>query len=184
VAGVVLGALLLGSPSISEGQEKAQAAPAAATGGRLNIQALAKIVANYRLLLYSAPQPCTTDPCPVKITLTFVPVNGQDVCIAKIPESLEFGSTMGGNPTKTINWTIDPGGKLIEFHTKSGILLVDDPKQQIKPDNTRTNAVTFSAKNKHNEKGTATYVPVILYRTAPDQPPHLCGTGDPQIVNN
>jgi len=186
VAAVVLGALLLGSPSMSEGQEKAQAGRGAATGkdGRPDIPAPAKISAAYRRLFFSPAQDCNADPCNVSITLTIVKVEEQDICIAKIPVSLNFINTNSSNPPKTINWIVTPAGMLVEFHAKNGILLVDDAKQQIKPDNARTNAVTYSAQNKHRQKEVATYVPVILYRSAPDQAPSLCATGDPQIANN
>jgi hypothetical protein len=185
VAAIVLGALLLGSSSTSEGQEKAQAGRGAATGkDALAMPLPVKIVAAYRRLFFSPAQDCNADPCNVSITPTIVKVEEQDICIAKIPESLNFNNTNSSNLTKTITWIVVPGGMLVEFHPKNGILLVDDPKQQIKPDNARTNAVTYSAQNKHKQKGGATYVPVILYRSAADQAPSLCATGDPQIVNN
>jgi hypothetical protein len=185
VAAVVLGALLLGGPSMSEGQEKAPAGRGAATGkDGLAMPAPAKISAAYRRLFFSPAQDCIDDPCKVPITLTIVKVEEQDICIAKIPEALNFKNTNSGNTTKTIKWIIDPGGMFIEFHAKNGILPVDDAKQQIKPDPARTNAVTYGAQNKHKQQNVATYVPVILYRSAPDQAPSLCATGDPQIVNN
>ena len=186
VAAVLLGALLLGSPSVSEGQDTAQAGRGAATGkgGQLDMSAPAKIGAAYRRLFFNPAQVCDADPCEVTITPTIVRAEEQDICVAKIPESLTFNNTNSANRPKTINLTIYPGGKLIEFHAKNGILLVDDARQQIRPDNARTNPVTYSAQNKHRQRGAATYVPVILYRSAADQAPSLCATGDPQIVNN
>jgi hypothetical protein len=186
VAAVVLGTVLLGSASMAGAQEKAPAKRSAAIGkdARPDSLVLAKIVAAYRRLFFSPGQDCNADPCNVSITPTIVKVEEQDICIAKIPESLNFNNTNPGNPTKTINWIIAPGGMLVEFHAKNGILLVDDVKQQIKPNNARTDTVTYSAQNKHKQREAATYVPVILYRSAADQAPSVCATGDPQIVNN
>ena len=169
-----------------EGQEKAPTAPGAATGkdGRADLQAQAKILEAYRLLFYGPIHKCTADPCIVPVTPSIVAIGGQDICIAKLPESLEFSNTSGANPPKTITWVINPGGKRIEFHASNGILMVDNAKQQIKPDNARTNPVTYSAKNKHNQNDKPTYVPVILYWAVAGLPPSLCATGDPQIVNN
>jgi hypothetical protein len=168
----------------SEAQLAAAAALARLAPSEAQIAKI-KILEAYRALVYTPPQDCTSmDPCTVTITLDFIPYNGSTYCIATFPASLTFHNTVSTNPPKTINWIFDPGPMFVEFHTSSGILLVDNPKQQIKPDPSRTNAVTFSAKNKHNDKGVTTYVPVLLYRTAAGQPPNVCATGDPQIAND
>jgi hypothetical protein len=179
VAAVVLGALLLGGASVAVGQEKvkAKAVPAA------DMAALANIVANYRALIYRVPQPCGDTDCAVQITLKVVPVDGHNVCIVNLPESLIFTNSEGGRPVE-IAWTLNTGGYLVEFPTRSGIVVVDDAKSQIDPDNQRTDMVTYKAKNKHNKKGSATYVPVVLYRAEAGQAPSVCASGDPQIVNN
>jgi len=169
---LVLGALLLGSASVAAGQAKAP----------VRDTELVKLIEAYRLLFYSAPQQCGGADCSVQITLTVTSVDGQDICIAKLPSSIQFPNT--GNGQRNITWTLNTGGYLVEFPTKNGIMVIDDPKTQIIPDPARTSPVAYGAKNKHNAKGTATYVPVVLYRSAADQPPGVCATGDPQIVNN
>ena len=118
-----------------------------------------------------------------QITMSSASVNGQDVCIAQLPVSLTFTGA-GSNKKRTITWTLVTNNLLVEFPTKNGILVVDDANGQINPDNARTDPVTYKAKNKHDAQGDATYVPVILYRTAAGEAPSVCATGDPKVVNN
>jgi hypothetical protein len=173
VAAVVLGTLIV-SPAVI-------AAKADVESG--------KILQAFRGLVLSAPQPCTSDPCMVTVSINYVSTGGQTLCYATFPVSLTFVNTTSANPIKTIIWTIDPGtinpvGSSVEFHKTRGILVVDRGQGQIVPDDERTDAHTYSAINKHRKKDTATYVPVILYRTNPALAPSLCATADPQIVNN
>ena len=178
VATVVFVALLLGCAPMPVVQEKARAS--IQSESRVLVT---KIIEAYRSLIYTTDQQCGNADCLVPITLSFVPVEGKEVCIATFPEALVFTNSAGGGP-KVITWKINTGGRLIEFHTAHGILVVDDAKSQIKPDNVRTDPVTFSATNKHNQQGSATYVPVILFRPTPTESAHVCATGDPQIINN
>ena len=144
------------------------------------------------LFFKSSFQTCA-DMCNVMISLrsvTLKTLEGEDkeYCIATVPDTLMFGGTLlGNNPPKTITWTLNTGnlgGRTVEFHEKSGILKVDDAKGQIDPDKQRTSPTVFEAKNKHKQMGSASYVPVILFRTKTDSVPELCAVGDPKIVNN
>ena len=142
-----------------------------------------KIIQDYRSVIFANPQSCGNADCSVDITLAFPLVDGKEVCVATIPPVITFTDSVGGAP-KTITWNVITGGRIIEFHSAHGILVVDDAKSQIKPDNARTGPVTFSATNRHNAKGSATYVPVILFRPTATESAHVCATGDPQIIND
>jgi hypothetical protein len=145
----------------------------------------AKILMAYRALLLGPPQPCTSDPCMVTISANVIASGAQTFCYVQFPASLTFANTSSGNPIKTITWSINTNGYLVEFHEHHGILVVDAGKKgQIIPDDSRTDELTYSAINKHRKKDVATYVPVVLYRANPTDVPSLCATGDPQIVNN
>jgi len=145
----------------------------------------AKLLSAYRALLLSPEQPCNTDPCQVTVSANLISFGTQTFCYVTFPVSLKFANTAAGNPIKTITWTINTNGYLVEFHELHGILVVDAGKKgQIIPDDARTDNVTFSAINKHRKKDVATYVPVVLYRANSTDVPSLCATGDPQIVNN
>lgn len=192
LAAVAITSLLSGVAEVGA-QDKARPAEAARPPTKADVEkarvsqaqiAKARVLESYRALVYSDAQTCDMDPCTVTITLDYFMYGGTTYCIAKFPATLTFHNTATTNPPKTINWTFNPGTVPVEFHVNSGILVVDDPKKQIDPDASRTNAVLFSAKNKHKDKGVATYVPVLLYRTAAGQPPNVCATGDPQIAND
>ena len=176
VACLVFGALLLGCAPVPVAQDNTS------IRGKSMI-VITKIIQDYLSLVLANRQLCGNADCSVDITLAFPLVDGKEVCVATIPEAIEFTGSVGGTP-KTITWNVITGGRLVEFHSAHGILVVDDAKSQIKPDNARTGPVTFSATNKHNEKGSATYVPVILFRPTPTESAHVCATGDPQIINN
>jgi hypothetical protein len=194
---VVLGTSLLGGASIAAGQEKAPGPPGAASGKarppnlrELSKVELVKLVEGYRLLMYSPPQNCLDQSCDVPITTTVVTVmvQGQniDVCVAQLPSEIDFTNTNPGNAPLTITWKLNPSNPnpSMQFHATSGILTVFDPNNQLNPDNSTPNTQMFKAQNKHKAKAAATYVPVILYQPSAGQPPGVCATGDPQIVNN
>ena len=63
-----------------------------------------------------------------------------------------------------------------------GILMVEK-HPQFDPKKPRLSKQQFQAKNKHKATGSATYVPIVLFRTK-DGIPELCAAGDPKIENN
>jgi hypothetical protein len=140
--------------------------------------------AKQALVFSTSKQTCTADPCVVTITLDTTTYNDKVYCIASLPETLEFAAPSG--KSKGILWKLSTGslaGRVVEFHETAGILLVNPGNNaQFKPNNKRTSATEFEAKNMHSKKDTATYVPVILFLTA-DGIPELCAAGDPKIVN-
>lgn len=161
-----------------------RSAGTAARDDRSDVRLLPKLFEAYRLLLSTGVQPCGDD-CKVRVELFTTVIDKVTYCFAKLPVSLDF--TAGGGE-KTITWTLYPGDldpQKVEFHETSGILLVGEkPKGQVTPYAKRTSALEFKAKNKPNgNKGTTTYVPIILWLDA-NGVPELCGTGDPKIVNN
>lgn len=184
VTAVMLSALLTVCASGAAAQQK--------PNPRANIspERLKELFTVYRkayetLFFTGTSQPCSSS-CSVLITLTTTNVDGKDYCIATLPDSLVFDNTASGNAPKTITWTLSTGslaGRIVEFHADYGILKVDDGKAQFVPDPHRTSPTVFEGTNKHKLKGTATYVPVIIFRTA-EGIPELCAAGDPKIVNN
>lgn len=143
------------------------------------------VTAKQALFFSASTQICTGNPCDVTIALTTTKFNDKDYCIASLPETLQFPAAAGGNPPKGIRWTLGTNvllGRTVEFHEDAGILKVDDGKAQFVPDNKRTSPTVFEGTNKHAKKATASYVPVILFRTI-DGIPELCAAGDPKIVN-
>ena len=129
---------------------------------------------------------CTTGPCDVAIAVDAVMVSGREYCFATLPEELTFHDTGTHPGPKDITWTISPGtvhGKPVQFQDKDGILVVGgDKPNQLKPDK-RTSLLTYTAKNRHDERGTATYIPVILFGSIDDNP-QVCASSDPRIVND
>ncbi len=176
---------LQGCGSLATGPDAAgRSAGAAARDDGRDVLLLPKLFEAYRLLLSTGVQRCGVD-CKVTIELFTTVIKNVTYCFARLPESLEF--TAGGGE-KTITWTLHPDPldpQKVEFHETSGILLVGEkPKGQVSPNAKRTSALEFTAKNKPDgNKGTTTYVPIIL-RLDADGVPELCGTGDPKIVNN
>jgi hypothetical protein len=146
----------------------------------------AKILLAYRaLVLNPTTQQCTSDPCMVTVTANVISSDGQNLCYVTFPGTLKFVNTTAANPIKTITWSITTNGYLVEFQQNHGILVVDPGQYaQIIPDDSRTDQLTYSAINKHRKKDLVTYVPVIIYKANPGDPPSVCATGDPQIVNN
>ena len=181
---VMLGALLAVCASGAAAQQKPN------PRGDISPARLNELFTTYRqtyekLFFTGKSQPCDSS-CAVLITLTTTKVDGKDYCIATVPDSLEFANTASGNAPKTITWSLSTGnlaGRIVEFHADYGILKVDDGKTQFVPDPHRTGPTVFEGTNKHKLKGTATYVPVILFRTV-EGIPELCAAGDPKIVNN
>lgn len=131
-------------------------------------------------------QDCTNlSDCPVTITLTTVDVGDKVYCIATLPEKIRFGNTHANNSEKTITWTLSETmlkGRDVEFHEQEGILMVE-AHSQFNPKKPRMSKQQFQAKNKHKVMGSATYVPIIIFRTQ-DNIPELCAAGDPKIENN
>ena len=179
----------------------AQQKPAPRTASAFNNKdispaALRQLFTTYRevyqtLFFTGSTQPCVDPECEVTIWLQSVTIKTREgvekeYCIAAMPESLLFRGTATGNQPKTIRWTLSTGnlgGRIVEFHNDNGILKVDDGKSQFVPDPHRTSPTVFEATNKHKQKGSATYLPVIIFRTTNGEP-ELCAAGDPKIVNN
>lgn len=190
-ASIMLGCLLAVWASGAPAQER-PSSRAAATESAADISPtqLKDLFATYReiyrtLFFTGTKQDCSTT-CSVQITLKTTNVDGKDFCIATMPEELTFASTGPGNSPKVITWTLSTStllGRTVEFHNDHGILKVDDGKQQIVPDPHRTSPMVFEGTNKHKLKGSFTYVPVVLFRTAQGVP-ELCAAGDPKIVND
>lgn len=154
-------------------------------------EAFARIFAAYRGVLLARKQQCLPgNPCEVPITLQMVTVTlddgkTKDFCVATLPESIDFPGTAPGNPDRAITWKLDRsvvGGMPVEFHEDHGILKIEDANGQLKPDNKRTDKVTFKGVNKHKVKNSqSTYVPVIIRYN--NGLPEICGTADPKIIN-
>ena len=152
--------------------------------------AFAAIFTAYRGVLFKGKQICSSDPCGITITLQMVTVpledgTNKDFCVATLPESIEFPNTVNTNPDKTITWKLSTstvGGMPVEFHEDYGILIVDGDKNEFKPNNKRTDKITFKATNRHKVKAaSATYVPLIIRYD--NGLPEVCGTADPKMIN-
>ena len=146
----------------------------------------AYLKASRAIFFTGTTQTCTNlSDCPVTITLTTVDVGDKVYCIARVPETIKFGNTHPNNSEKTITWTLNETtlrGRDVEFHEQEGILMVDG-HNQFNPKKPRLSKQQFQAKNKHKVTGSATYVPIIIFRTQ-DNIPELCAAGDPKIENN
>jgi hypothetical protein len=151
--------------------------------------AFAAIFTAYRSVLFRKQQTCG-ESCDITIALQMVSVtldNGEkkDFCVATLPERIEFPNTLPQNQDKTITWKLSAatvGGMPVEFHEDYGILVLDGNKTEFKPENKRTNKITFKAINRHKVKTEATYVPIII-RYNNLGLPEVCGTADPKIIN-
>ncbi|MES3012802.1 MAG: hypothetical protein V4750_03610 [Pseudomonadota bacterium] len=133
--------------------------------------------------------------CNITIAMNKATVNGVDYCVGLLPEEIRFANTTSAGTTKKIVWTLDPptmAGMEFYFQPKSGIgiLIVDDTTNgqfhsgAVGNGGANPKKFQYNLKNKHNKKGAAIYLPIILQRDTSNGVVSLCGAADPKIVND
>ena len=142
---------------------------------------------------FSTPIECTPSAgtgCQVDIPIIEGVINGIQACLANLPSEVRVHGTGVAAPERLMVWTLKPPAvstATYEFQPKHGILVVDDPKSQLKNGGIGdglggTDPAQFHWTNKRKQKSEVTYLPVILQRLGGVT--SLCGAADPKVVND
>ena len=146
----------------------------------------------YQVLLAKASaKTCTTETqATCIIAMEIITVDGRDYCLAVAPEVRVKTQSGGGSSMRNVVWELSHaalGGKVLAFHSESGIVLTVDPFAQIKkggPGNggASPTAILHHVKTKRDKLGAeSAYLPVILWGSSGNE--ELCAAIDPKIVN-
>lgn len=144
------------------------------------------------LVPFSAPFPCPTGSstgCQIDIMIQEGPINGVQACLANLPSEVRVTGVGSTATDRLMVWTLKPPAgstATYEFQTKHGILVVDDPKSQLKNGGIGdgqggTDKAQFHWTNRRKQPNNATYLPIILQRIG--NVVSLCGAADPKVVN-
>ena len=141
---------------------------------------------------FSAPIDCnaTGTGCAVSIVILEGPINGVDACVANLPSEVRVHGTSSTAAERLMVWTLKlPVGTTAtyKFQPKHGILVVDDPKGQLKQGAIGdglggTDPTQYHWVNRRRQRGEATYLPIILREVGGVV--SLCGAADPKVVND
>jgi|GEM_PF-7007028 len=150
------------------------------------------IILPHGLVPFSVPITCPTGSptgCQIDIVIQEGLINGVQACLANLPSEVKVTGVGTSAQERLMVWTLKPpAGSMAtyEFQPKHGILVVDDPKTQLKNGGIGdglggTDKAQFHFTNKRKQLNEATYLPVILQRIG--SVVSLCGAADPKVVN-
>ena len=99
---------------------------------------------------FVTPQPCTTQDCPVAVTVTEDPQTGTCSGTVNIPY---LGLSTGPNGQRTITWSITDGYVFSTEPYKYAIIIKSDPRKQFKNANVEANGKRLVIQFAHTTSG-------------------------------